>query len=331
MFKMENFTKKNHRAAVCRPVIFLFFLFNFWSILATAQPGEKIYRGLRISLYGFKITEQTEKAITVKCNAVNTGREPVVFGKGKYPPDFLVVELDTLTLPKPLASRAADLTKSFFREKINLTPGQFLSNLSLKIYLDSKDEPVPQTEIEPEILTEKKPEIKTEKTSLPKISTEKQAEKSPEKIEPPVVQVIEKQEVVEGKCMDLVFDTAYIVEQKPKQIILHFAIRNAGDRTANLFGKTDHTDDNLAINAYFVTGSRLTRGAFLAETIFYKDKSLPAAGKLAPGAIFEGRIDISTKNRTKFNPNLILEIDPFQTLPDCDNTNNTKSILATEK
>lgn len=285
-------------------------------LLGIAQP---IYRGQRISLYAFKITEQTDRHIVLRCNAVNTGREPVSFGKNKPPSPILLIELDTLSIPKIIQNRTADISRAFLREKITLTPGQFEQNIALKIFQNPADEP--SAELSSTVKIEEKKPVETP------VSEEKKTEKKPpsEAVEKP--QPVENQKNEEGVCMDLILDTAWVVRQEEKAIVVHFKIKNIGDRSANLFGNTKDTEDNLAINAYFVGGTRLTRGAFLAETIFYKDKSLPTSGRLAPDAIFEGEIDVSTKNRTKFSPNIILEIDPFQTLPDCDKTNNTRPIL----
>jgi hypothetical protein len=128
------------------------------------------------------------------------------------------------------------------------------------------------------------------------------------------------------RCVDLVFDTVYCIKQTSKMMLLHFVLRNVGDATAKLLGATDSKSDNLAVNVYFASGTKLTRGSLLADGIFFKNKELEN-GLLMPGKRVWGEIEINLKERTKFNPNLIFELDPFQGIIECDKTNNTKPLL----
>lgn len=131
----------------------------------------------------------------------------------------------------------------------------------------------------------------------------------------------------DGICPDLVFDTAYITQYKDNSIVLRFLIRNAGNTSARLLGISNADDDNLAVNVYFVSGTKLTRGAILADGVFIRKGQETLDGVLQPGQILEGDLTISLANRSRFTPNLIFELDPFQTVNDCDRTNNTKSLM----
>lgn len=128
-------------------------------------------------------------------------------------------------------------------------------------------------------------------------------------------------------CPDLVFDTAYIVEYSDNSMTLRFFIRNLGNAAARLLGASDKDEDNLAVNAYFNSSPKLTRGAIFVESIFIQKGRETLDGALLPGQALQGEIKISLANRTKFTPNIVLELDPFQTIKECDQANNTRAVM----
>lgn len=129
---------------------------------------------------------------------------------------------------------------------------------------------------------------------------------------------------ISGKgCPDLVFDTVYIVEYTDDAMRLGYVVRNAGKSAAYLLGGTGAEEDNLAVNVYFVSGSRLTRGAILADGVFIRQGRETLDGVLLPGQRLQGEVRISLKNRTQFMPNILFELDPFLKIDDCNRTNNT--------
>lgn len=131
----------------------------------------------------------------------------------------------------------------------------------------------------------------------------------------------------DGACPNLVFDTAYMAQYTDNAILVRFLIRNVGNTPAHLLGGTSNDEDNLAVNVYFVSGAKLTRGAILADGIFIRKGRETLDGVLQPGQILEGELEINLANRSRFTPNLVLELDPFQTVADCDRTNNTRTVV----
>jgi hypothetical protein len=103
-------------------------------------------------------------------------------------------------------------------------------------------------------------------------------------------------------------------------------VRNAGSAAANLLGESDKAEDNLALNVYFNSGTKLTRGAILAGGIFIQKGRETLDGLLLPGQVLAGEIEINLANRTRFTSSLVFELDPFQTVNDCNRANNTKGI-----
>jgi len=114
-------------------------------------------------------------------------------------------------------------------------------------------------------------------------------------------------------CADLVLDTAYLVRQEEQRLTVWFQLRNMGAYPARLFaGNT-----GVVLNTYFVSGTKLTRGAILAEQIPLRVPRELANGILPAGKSVHWQVEVSTKNRTRFSPHLALEFDPLQTVPDC--------------
>lgn len=146
--------------------------------------------------------------------------------------------------------------------------------------------------------------------------------------EPETTEIVPEGDSINPRvCADLAFDTAFIVQYTEDKMLLRFVLRNTGDAPARLLGKSDRPDDNLAVNVYFVSGQKLTRGAILADGIFVEKGRETLDGVLLPGQILQGDIEIDLARRNKFSPNLVFELDPFQTVTDCKRGNNTKAVL----
>jgi hypothetical protein len=347
--------------------LFAKFNFVFYAIFMcgclslSAQPGyNHNYTGQRLSIFGLKITDQSEKSFSIQYQIVNTGRESVALGKGKGMFQTLVVEFDSVNVPDFLHDRLAEIVETLVQEKLNLEPGVATKNQTLKV-IKNKQKKLDFGEKEKVVIEPKKDKVKKEKPKSepekPKKETKfeeieakvvnlnpkpKSQPSNPEKVETPVkkeqpvrippteskVASIDKtfENEVKGKCADLVFDTVYVVKQRKNSMILHFVLQNQGDATAKLLGTTDAKEDNIAVNVYMTSGLKLTRGSFLADGVFIKDKETEN-GLLMPGKRLHGELEINTENRTRFTPNLVFELDPFQTVQDCDKTNNTKGIL----
>ncbi len=129
-------------------------------------------------------------------------------------------------------------------------------------------------------------------------------------------------------CPDLVFDTAFVAQYNDKTMLLRFAVRNAGTAAAHLLGDSGRSAaDNVAVNVYFVSGAKLSRGAIYADGVFIREGVETLDGILLPGQVLYGALEISLKNRSRFSPNLVFELDPFQRVDECDRTNNTRAVL----
>lgn len=249
-----------------------------------SAPGPT-YKGLRISLFHFEVIDQSPKSVLLRCDAANTGRYYLAFGKKQPAPAALVVELDTLNLPRILLGWEEQVSAALLRQKIALKPGEIHAGIFLKIKLSAPQMPPPL-----------------------------QQAPSP----PPAIAA--------ARCADLRFDTAYVVRRNESTLLLRFTLRNAGPGPVRLTGARGREEKNVALNAYFVRESKLTRGAVMTTGIFLGERPDLPDNVLPPGQQITGDMEISLRDRTRFAPNLVLELDPFQSVNDCDRTNNTYAL-----
>lgn len=248
-------------------------------------PGT-MYKGLRISLFHFEVMDQSPKSVLLRCDAANTGRYAVAFGKKQAPPAALVVELDTLNLPRLLLGWEERVSAALLRQKIALKPGEIQTEIFLKINLSPKKPPVA----------------------------------APPEQRPP------RPAIAVARCTDLRLDTAFVVRRDESTLLLRFTLYNAGPGAVRLTGARKGQEDNVALNAYFVRESKLTRGAVLATGIFLGERRDLPDDLLLPGRQITAEMEINLRDRTRFAPNLVLELDPFQSADDCDRTNNTFAV-----
>ncbi len=121
-----------------------------------------------------------------------------------------------------------------------------------------------------------------------------------------------------GACAEIVFDTAYVEDWGERTMRLRFFLKNTGNAPAHFFSKNAEP----LVNLYFVSGTKLTRGAIPAGTTSIKKGRETLDGLLLPGQVLEGTVAISLKDRSKFSPNIALDFDPAQAMDECGRTGN---------
>ena len=119
-------------------------------------------------------------------------------------------------------------------------------------------------------------------------------------------------------CANLIFDTLFLESWTASAMRLRYKLRNTGAVPANFFGKNAEP----LLKAYFVSGEKLTRGAIPAGITSIRKGRETLDGQLWPGQVLEGFMELETKNRTRFSPNIALELDPAQAVDECSRTDN---------
>lgn len=121
-----------------------------------------------------------------------------------------------------------------------------------------------------------------------------------------------------GGCAEVAFDTAFVETWSERSMKLRYVIKNTGNHPAHLYAKNAEP----LVNVYFVSGSKLTRGAIPAGNTRIQKGRETLDGLLLPGQVLEGAVEISLKDRSKFSPNIALEFDPAQVVDECSRTGN---------
>jgi hypothetical protein len=136
------------------------------------------------------------------------------------------------------------------------------------------------------------------------------------------VPAVMPREAQAGDCADLVFDTTYITNIGDDRLTMRYVIANIGNAAAEI-AQHGHP---LGVNVYFVSGTRLTRGAIPAGNTTIEKGRETLHGWLNPGQKTSGELVLMLKNRTKFASNLLVELAPSSSASECDRTNNTRTI-----
>ncbi len=119
-------------------------------------------------------------------------------------------------------------------------------------------------------------------------------------------------------CPDLRVDSIKIIEYKKKCYIAEYSISNQGNIPAPLFGEKKKLTDNIILRAYFSGDKRLNRGDAEAGAAYIKTGD----GTLEPGQSYTGKIEIDRNLETNYISIILLQVDAFSTLRECDETNN---------
>ena len=127
-------------------------------------------------------------------------------------------------------------------------------------------------------------------------------------------------------CSDLFIEDIKIVKRNKRSVTLEYSLVNKGTGPAYLFGSTKSKEDNVAIRANISGSTRLSRGAIIIGGDYITAGLKKENGKLMPNERYTGTLKLDTYKMTKFTPNIILELDAYNSLIECDETNNRSHI-----
>ncbi|MGK0390620.1 MAG: hypothetical protein ACI94Y_003378 [Maribacter sp.] len=127
-------------------------------------------------------------------------------------------------------------------------------------------------------------------------------------------------------CPDLVLDSLVLVKRDKKNAYVTFQVRNEGKGAINVIGDPSDKGDNIAIGAYYSGTKKYSRGALLAGQTFLVGLK-ESKGILFPGQTMTGKMKISRKKQSKYTKVLIIQVDSQSIVIECNETNNTGSVL----
>ena len=116
-----------------------------------------------------------------------------------------------------------------------------------------------------------------------------------------------------------------MVKQKKNFVIIEYTIKNVGKGPADIDGDSKVEEDNIAVKAFMTSSEKLNKGALVLGGDVVENRS-KNAGPLLPGETHVNQIRLDINTMTKFTPVIILELDTFGQVRECDETNNKNHI-----
>ncbi|MEL6922923.1 MAG: hypothetical protein AAFO94_02670, partial [Bacteroidota bacterium] len=128
------------------------------------------------------------------------------------------------------------------------------------------------------------------------------------------------------KCSDLVISDIKILKQNKSQAVIEFTLTNYGEAAAKIASQSNDTGQIFAIKAFLSRSGQLSRGSLPVGGTFVNKVPNRKDGKLRPNASYTGTIKVDIRKKTRFTPNIVLSIDPYLSLLECDRSNNTNFV-----
>lgn len=124
----------------------------------------------------------------------------------------------------------------------------------------------------------------------------------------------------EDACPDLLVTRLKVIKRTKNYIILAYELKNFGNGTAHI--GTANGKEGLALRAFLNSTDALTRGAITVGGKFLE----PKLEAIPPNGAYVGEVKWQLYKLTKFTPYLIIQVDPYQMVLECDETNNLNHI-----
>lgn len=274
----------------------------------------KVYQGLRIHLHDLQLTKQTGDFIKVSFVPINTGREDLRFGEVHLPHlSNLIVEFDESFSESELATLQNDIETTILYQDLTVLAGNINPRKEMKI---NTKMPV----LSNELLTEKGVQKESPKKEKKKKKNEDSFSINIGGDDEPIVKFDK------NTCPDLRIDTLVVLQESKKSVTLQYTISNQGKGPANMIGLKKGSADNVAIKAHMSSSPRLHRGAIVIGGGFIDDLPREKQGVLLPNEKHTGTIKLDLRKMTRFTPVVILELDTYQSVRECDERNNNNHV-----
>ncbi|MEN9610661.1 MAG: hypothetical protein RLZZ628_1475 [Bacteroidota bacterium] len=322
---------KNSFLAKIGCLFFFFALFSGGKLNAQDTISNR-YVGYRLQLIDFEQVKKKGNQVKLKCTVVNTGRFAVKLDGKSLPKIPLVLDADLASLKTlGLENQAEQICRYARIQKINLEPGGMIPRFTIQFILkaNAKYDPPQYQKLN---ATNIDTALSNPKT-LPKpaplqsvLATNAPANPKPAASNTETVKNGEKDtdEFVDERlnCADLALEDVKVLSLSKKNIEIEFTIVNKGVGDAPLFGAKKGKEDNVAIQFYLSSSPRLTRGSVALEGVYVTQGLEATQGKLAPNGRYRQKAKINIEKASQFSKVLILYVDNFDVLRECDETNN---------
>lgn len=289
------------------------------------------YIGYRLALTNIKVTpSKDEHFLNIEYIGVNTGRKDLLFEETSAPPPSLVVTYDQTLRDNnlvPFAKEIRDeiiMKSNFFVAAGKLTETQTIQlNISgsankvianQKTEVENLDNPrYTDKTIKEEKLTAKAVPLDDFENSLMSSSSKSLALKYDE-----------------NACSDLIFESIKVIKKSKSKVTLKYTIINQGLGPATLINNRKKEEHNMALSAYMSSRDKVTKSSFSFDGDFIGKGLDKTNGKLYPGESYTNTIKLNIQKMTKFTPYIILELDPYLSVRECDKKNNKLGVKVGE-
>lgn len=133
--------------------------------------------------------------------------------------------------------------------------------------------------------------------------------------------------VTDYECPDLIILDIKLLERKKRALFIEYTLKNIGKSPAPLRKIKAIKSKKIGLRFHFSGDASLSRGDILADGTYIKKSSLPSEGYLPVDSTLVAKTKISLAKKNSYNNFLIAKIDPFSMLIECNESNNTFSIL----
>ncbi len=118
-------------------------------------------------------------------------------------------------------------------------------------------------------------------------------------------------------CPDLILNNINVLKKNKNWVTIEYTLTNQGKGPAYL--TKNKNGQGIALRAFLSSSEKISRGALPLGGGFVdytKDNGL------YPNSTFTGTIKLDIRKMTRFTPYVIINLDPFNVLQECDKTNN---------
>lgn len=128
-------------------------------------------------------------------------------------------------------------------------------------------------------------------------------------------------------CADLLLSDCKIVKETSNYLWIEYTIVNRGKKTANLYGEDlGKNSDNVTLKSVLSSSAEIST-VFWESGSVYIDKGMKLRGGLLnPQESYTDLIKVDLSGQTKFTSYIILQLDPYLVIEDCNRANNNLTI-----
>lgn len=256
---------------------------------------EKVYSGYRLSISNVQFLSEKKNSLKFTCDIANTGREPISLGRENFDYSRMILEMDPASQEKLKAYSSQQIEDAFFGTPLQLQSGAYISQVEVVLSQNSKKNKVKVTQ----------PAEVEESTQNTEIHSD----------------------LGEELCSDLIIDSIWVMKNSKKYVVLGFSVKNQGLGKADFYATGVANESHLALNVHFSGTKTVTRGSVPVTGIFMGYGLHDTKGYLEQGKQWVSKIKIPISGKSQYQPYIILTVDTFQKVQECNEVNNSKGIL----